>query len=156
MTGIAVMQLRDRGLLAVDDSDLKYLPELRRVHNPFGDMGEITIRHLLTHTAGFRCATWPWKDKPWQPHEPTSWEQLVRDVPLYRDRIQTGQSRWSYSNPGIIFLGRVIELLTGDDYEVYVDKNILKPLEMHESYFDATPYHLLKNRARSYFRRGTN
>ena len=52
-------------------------------------------------------------------------------------------SKWSYSNPGIIFLGRVIELLTGDSYEVYVDKNILKPLEMHDTYFDATPYHLL-------------
>ena len=60
-------------------------------------------------------------------------------------------NRRSYSNPGIIFLGRTIELLTGDDYEVYIDKNILKPLEMYESYFDATPYHLLKNRAQSYF-----
>jgi CubicO group peptidase (beta-lactamase class C family) len=38
-------------------------------------------------------------------------------------------SKHSYSNPGIMFLGRIIELLTGDDFEVYVDKNILKPLE---------------------------
>jgi CubicO group peptidase (beta-lactamase class C family) len=60
-------------------------------------------------------------------------------------------SKFSYSNPGIIFLGRIIEKLTGDDYEVYVDKNILKPLEMHQSYFDATPYHLLKNRSHSYY-----
>ena len=60
-------------------------------------------------------------------------------------------SKFSYSNLGIIFLGRVIESLSGDDYEVYVDKNIFKPLEMHRSYFDATPYHLLKNRSASYF-----
>ena len=150
MTGIAIMQLRDRGLLSLDDPIVKYIPELRQVHDPFGDMGEITLKHLMTHSAGFRGATWPWKDKPWQPHEPTRWEQLAAMFPYTEIEFKPG-SKWSYSNPGIIFLGRVIELLTGDDFEVYIDKNILKPLEMHESYFDATPYHLLKNRARSYF-----
>jgi CubicO group peptidase (beta-lactamase class C family) len=60
-------------------------------------------------------------------------------------------SHWSYSNPAVIFLGRVIELLTRDDYEVYIDKNIFKPLEMYQSYFDTTPYHLLKNRSHSYY-----
>jgi len=60
-------------------------------------------------------------------------------------------SRFSYSNPGIVFLGRIIELITKDDYEVYIDKNIFKPLEMHRSYFDATPYHLLKYRSHSYY-----
>jgi CubicO group peptidase (beta-lactamase class C family) len=153
LTGIAIMQMRDRGLLTLDDPIVKYIPELRQVYNPFGDMGEITIKHLLTHSAGFRSATWPWKDKPWQPHEPRRWEQLVAMFPYTEIKFKPG-TKWSYSNPGIIFLGQVIELLTGDDYEVYVDKNVLKPLEMYESYFDATPYHLLKNRARSYFRTG--
>jgi len=153
MTGITVMQLRDRGLLGLDDPIVKYIPELRQVHNPFGDMAGVTIRHLMTHSAGFRGATWPWKDKPWQPHEPRLWEQLVAMFPYTEIEFKPG-SRRSYSNPGIIFLGRTIELLTGDDYEVYVDKNILKPLAMVESYFDATPYHLLKNRAQSYFREG--
>jgi CubicO group peptidase (beta-lactamase class C family) len=60
-------------------------------------------------------------------------------------------SKFSYSTPGIIFLGKIIEKLSGDDYEVYIDKNILKPLEMHRSYFDATPYHLLKYRSHSYY-----
>jgi CubicO group peptidase (beta-lactamase class C family) len=45
----------------------------------------------------------------------------------------------------------VIELLTGDDYEVYVDKNVLKPLEMYRSYFDTSPSHLKPHRSRSYF-----
>ena len=36
---------------------------------------------------------------------------------------------------------------------MYVDKNILKPLEMYSSYFDATPYHLLKYRSHSYYMR---
>ena len=60
-------------------------------------------------------------------------------------------SKFSYSNPGIIFLGKIIEKLSGDDYEVYIDKNILKPLEMYRTYFDTTPYHLLKYRSHSYY-----
>ncbi len=123
------MQLRDRGLLSLDDPIVKYIPELRQVHNPFGDMGEITIRHLMTHSAGFRGATWPWKDKAWQPHEPLHLSQLVAMFPYTEIEFKPG-SQWSYSNPGIIFLGRVIELLTTDDFEVYVNKNIFMPLDM--------------------------
>ena len=62
-------------------------------------------------------------------------------------------SRFSYSNPGIVFLGRVIERVSGDDYEVYIDKNIFKPLEMYRSYFDTTQSHLLGHRSHSYSRR---
>lgn len=56
-TGIAIMQLRDRGLLKLEDPVIKYLPELRAVHNPYGEMSEITIKHLLSHSAGFRNPT---------------------------------------------------------------------------------------------------
>ena len=150
-TGIAIMQLRDRGLLKLDDPVTKYLPELRAVHNPFGSMDEISIRNLMTHSAGFRGATWPWSSgKDWEPFEPTEYSQLVAMLPYTDIRFKPG-SKFSYSNPAIIFLGKIIEKLSGDDYEVYIDKNILKPLEMYHSYFDATPYHLLKYRSHSYY-----
>jgi CubicO group peptidase (beta-lactamase class C family) len=51
-----------------------------------------------------------------------------------------------------VFLGQIIEQLTTDDYEVYIDKNIFKPLEMYRSYFDDTPYHLQPHKAQSYLR----
>jgi CubicO group peptidase (beta-lactamase class C family) len=150
-TGIAIMQLRDRGLLKLDDPVTKYLPELRAVHNTFGSMDDITIRHLMTHSAGFRGGTWPWgKGKDWEPFEPTEYSQLVAMFPYTEILFKPG-SKFSYSNPGIIFLGKIIEKLSGDDYEVYIDKNIFKPLEMYRSYFDATPYHLLKYRSHSYY-----
>ena len=152
-TGIAIMQLRDRGLLKLDEPVTKYLPELRDVHNKFGSMDEITIRHLMTHSAGFRNSTWPWdRGQDWEPFEPTEYSQLVAMFPFTEILFKPG-SKFSYSNPAIIFLGRIIEKLTGDDYEVYVDKNILKPLGMHSSYFDATPYHLMKHRSHSYYMR---
>ena len=121
------------------------------MHDPFGDISEVTIRRLMSHSAGFRGPTWPWGgDKAWHPFEPKHWSQLVAMLPYTEIEFRPG-SRYSYSNPGIIFLGRIIELLSGDDYEVYVDKNVFKPLGMSRSYFDATPYHLLPNRSASYY-----
>ncbi len=149
-TGIAIMQLRDRGLLTLDDALVSHLPSLRRVHNPYGPMENVTIRHVMSHSSGFRNPTWPWGGgEPWHPHEPTEWDQLVAMMPYTEILFEPG-SRYGYSNPGVIFLGRIIERLSGDDYEVYIDKNILDPLGMHRSYFDVTPYHLRPHRSNSY------
>jgi CubicO group peptidase (beta-lactamase class C family) len=149
-TGIGLMQLRDRGRLTLDDPIVKYLPELRAIHDPFGDPGVITLKHLLSHSAGFRNPTWPWGgDQPWHPFEPTAWSQLVAMMP-YTEILFPPGSKYSYSNPGIIFIGKTIEQLSGDDYEVYIDKNILRPLDMRATYFDRTPYHLLRDRSNNY------
>ena len=155
-TGIAIMQLRDRGLLKLDDPVARYLPELRTIHNSHGPMDDITIRHLLTHSGGFRNGTWPWRTgKPWEPFEPTEWSQLVAMFPFTEVLFKPG-TKFSYSNPGIIYLGRIIEEISGESYETYIEKNIFRPLGMHRTYFDATPPHLLKHRAHSYYiREGT-
>jgi CubicO group peptidase (beta-lactamase class C family) len=149
-TAVAIMQLRDRGLLSLDDPITQYLPEIRKVHNPFGSMDGITIRMVLSHSSGFRDPTWPWGgNEPWHPFEPAEWKQLVAMMP-YTEILFPPGSKFSYSNPAIIFLGRIIEMISGDDYEMYIDKNILKPLKMYNSYYDITPYHLLKNRSNNY------
>jgi CubicO group peptidase (beta-lactamase class C family) len=151
-TGVAIMQLRDRGLLALDDPVVKYVPELRRVHNPHGDISQVTIRHLMSHSGGFRAGTWPWGgDEPWHPFEPTEWSQVATMFPYTQVLFKPG-TQYSYSNPGVIFLGRIIESLSGDDYEMYITKNILMPLEMHRTFFDRAPRHLLQHRSHSYHR----
>jgi CubicO group peptidase (beta-lactamase class C family) len=159
MTAIAIMQLRDRGLLSLDDPAVKYVPELRQVHSDHGPIDAITIRHLLTHSAGFRNPTWPWDcddqtSCDWQPFEPTRWTQVAAMLP-YTHIAFTPGSRWSYSNLGYVFLGQIVERLSGDDFEVYIDKNILKPLEMHSSYFDRAPYFLESHVSASYLRAGS-
>jgi CubicO group peptidase (beta-lactamase class C family) len=152
LTGIAILQLRDEGRLSLDDPAVKYLPELRQVRSPFGPIEEVTLRRLLSHSAGFRAGSWPGGgDQPWHPFEPTRYEQLAVMLP-YTELLFRPGARYSYSNPGIVFLGRIVEQLTGEDYEVYVDKNVLRPLGMHDSYFDRAPRHLLARRARSYLR----
>jgi len=158
-TAIAILQLRDHGRLDLDDPVITYLPELRQVHDAYGPIDAITIRQLLSHSAGFRNPTWPWDcDDPescdWQPFEPTKWTQLAAMLPYTHIAFKPG-SRWSYSNPGFVFLGQIIERLSGDDFEVYVDKNILKPLEMTHSYFDKAPYFLEPHLSASYLRAGS-
>jgi CubicO group peptidase (beta-lactamase class C family) len=158
MTAIAILQLRDRGRLSLDDPAVLYVPELRLVHDAFGPVEAITIRHLLTHSAGFRNPTWPWdcddtSNCDWQPFEPTKWSQVVAMLPYTHVAFKPG-TRWSYSNLGYVFLGQIIERLSDDDFEVYIDKNILKPLEMTASYFDRAPYFLENHVSASYLREG--
>ena len=158
-TAIAILQLRDRGRLSLDDPAVRYIPELREVHDAYGSIDTITIRHLLTHSAGFRNPTWPWdcddaSNCDWQPFEPTHWSQVAAMLPFTHVAFQPG-ARWSYSNLGYVFLGQIIERLTGDDFEVYVTKNILMPLGMTESYFDRAPYFLEPNVSASYLRAGS-
>jgi CubicO group peptidase (beta-lactamase class C family) len=157
-TAIAILQLRDRGRLSLDDPAVRYVPELRQIHDAYGPIDAITIRQLLMHSAGFRNPTWPWDcDDPancdWQPFEPTQWTQVAAMLPYTHIAFAPG-TRWSYSNLGYVFLGQIIERLSGDDFEVYIDKNILKPLDMNASYFDRAPYFLEGHVSASYMRSG--
>lgn len=154
---IAIMQLRDRGLIKLSDPIVKYVPELRRMRNRFGSMNDITIKQLLSHSAGFRAGTWPFisagekpGDKPWQPFEPPAWEQLVAMMPYTEVEIAPGTT-YSYSNPGYVYLGRLIEDVMQEPWETYIDKEILKPLGMTRAFFDQAPSFLRADKSHSYF-----
>jgi CubicO group peptidase (beta-lactamase class C family) len=150
LTAISIMQLRDRGKLSLDDRIVRWVPELRSMHDPFGMMDSITIRMLLSHTAGFQGGTWPYgNNQPWEPFEPTTWNQLVAMMPYQRLLFRPG-SRYAYSNPAFVYLARVIEQVTGDPWDAYVQKNIFAPLELTRSYFRATPYFLAAHRSHNY------
>lgn len=150
ITGIAVMQLRDRGRIRLDQPIVEFAPELLLAHDPRGVAKSIEVRHVMQHAAGLRGRTFPWGgSEPWHPHEPARWEQVAAMMP-YTSIDAVPGTKFSYSNLGIVLLGRAIEKLTGEDYEVHVEKNVLRPLGMHDSYFDNTPYHLSARRSHSF------
>ena len=150
LTAIAVMQLVDRNRLSLDDPVTRWIPELRQVHDSFGSMDAVTVGMLLSHSSGLQGPTWPWtRGAPWEPFEPTRWDQLVAMMP-YQDLLFAPGARYSYSNPGFIYLARIIEQVTGDPWDRYVQKNILTPLGLRRSYFGATPYHLAAFRSNNY------
>lgn len=150
LTAVGIMQLRDRGLLSLDDPITKWIPELRQVHNVYGSMDDITIRMLLSHSSGFQNPTWPYrKYTDWEPFEPTRWEQLLAMMPYQQLLFKPG-SRFGYSNPAYIYLGRVIETITGDPWQSYVYKNLWLPLGITGSYFNLTPWTMTANRSHNY------
>jgi len=149
-TTVAILQLRDRGKLRLDDRIIDYLPEAKQIHNPYGPMSQITLRHLLTHTSGLRSATFPWgQGKDWYPHEPANWSQVAAMMPYTEIEFPPG-SKWSYSNLAMSMAGRVVEEITGDHIEDYITKNILMPLGMNRTFFDVTPYYLIPHRSSNY------
>ncbi|MCP4711294.1 MAG: beta-lactamase family protein [Planctomycetes bacterium] len=148
LTCIAIMQLQQKGLLDIDDPVVKYIPTFKNINNPYHNTDQITLKMLMSHTAGLQNASFiiplSWH-RPWP-----RWEQLEPVFNYITVEHEPG-TKFSYSNLSLLLVGRVIEIVTHDDYEVYIDKNIFKPLQMYQSYFDATPYHLLPQKAQGYY-----
>ena len=155
MTAIAILQLRDKGSLWLDDPVVRHCPDMTLVRNPHGPILRVTLRHLLSHSSGLRASTWPWDNRPFVPTAPGAWTQLAATFPETELQFPPG-SRFSYSNLGILFLGRAIEQLSGLPYPRYIAKHIFEPLGMESSYFDRTPAHLLPHRSASYYRSGAS
>ena len=115
-TAASILLLEDRGKLRTDDLVKKYLPEAP------ASWDKITIYHLLTHTSGIR--------EDAAKYEPGTPDKLVfNDRPLNH---QPGE-QWSYTNLGYIVLGYLLERISGQTYEAFVQENIFKPLGMKDS-----------------------
>jgi CubicO group peptidase (beta-lactamase class C family) len=151
LTAIAVLQQVEAGKLSLEAKVTSFIPELKRVYaGPGASMDDITVRMLLSHSSGLQGGTWPWtRGEDWEPFEPTTWEQLVAMMPYQRLGFRP-DARYSYSNPGFVYLARIVEQLTGDPWEAYVQKNIFTPLGLTRSYFNGTPRHLAPYRSNNY------
>jgi CubicO group peptidase (beta-lactamase class C family) len=132
-TATAIMQLRDAGRLALDDPLTRHLPwsQVRRRH---ADAPAITIRHLVTHTAGLpREAGWPyWTDGRFPTPEALRAALPEREPPL------AAETRWKYSNLALALAGEVVAAVSGEPYADYVGRHILEPLGMRDTLV-ATP-----------------
>jgi serine-type D-Ala-D-Ala carboxypeptidase len=121
-TTTSIMLLVDRGLLKVDDPLGKYLPAFDT-----GNKKQITIRHLLTHTAGLIT----WYPLFYRAHNKKEAYKLIDSLPL---AFAVGKSR-HYSDLGFILLGEIIEKLSGMSLDEFDKKNIYIPLGMlHTTY----------------------
>ncbi len=127
-TAMAILKLRDEGKLRLDDKASMYIPELKN-QGLTTDAAAISIRDLLTHSAGFP------EDNPWGDRqlEKTSQEFLAFIKKGIHFSTATGSS-YEYSNVGFTMLGYIIEKVTGKNYGVYIKENIWKPLTMEASW----------------------
>ncbi|HEX9821447.1 MAG TPA: serine hydrolase [Methylomirabilota bacterium] len=132
-TSTAILQLRDAGKLRLDDPLVEHLPWFR-IRQAHADAPAITIRHLLTHTAGLpREAGFPyWTDGVF----PTA--EQVRERLAEQQTALPAETEWKYSNLGLTLAGEIVAAVSGRPYPEYVAEWILEPLGMRRT-FVATP-----------------
>ena len=139
VTSVAVMQLVERGVVGLDDPAADYLPELERtqvvdiidaesgaykLRSPATTM---TVRHLLTHTAGFGYA---FTSETIRDYEPIGDDSDVVGPLLF----DPGTSWWYGTNTD--WLGRLVEAVSGQGLEEYFREHIFEPLRMPDTSFN--------------------
>lgn len=130
-TSVAIMQLVEQGKLRLDDSIQAVLPGYN-LPQQFPGSGAVTIRGLLTHSAGVpRDSDYPYWSAP-DFYFPT--EKEMNDKMAAQKTVHPALRYFQYSNLGISLLGEVVARLSGMPYEAYVEKNILTPLRLQATH----------------------
>ena len=124
-TAIAIMMLKEQGKLSYEDDISKFLPTL-----PYKD---ITIRHLLVHTSGVPDYEPLFSDK-WDKEKLAYKEDILRLLAEHHPPVDFAPGeKWEYSNTGYGLLGCIVERASGETFEVFMQKNILTPLDMQNT-----------------------
>ena len=122
-TTTSIMLLADKGLLKVDDPVGKYIQSF---NSP--DKSAITIRHLLTHTAGL----YEWYPLYYRCRNKEETYKLIGELPL---KFPVGAQR-KYSDLGFVILGEIIEHVSGLTLQQFVEQNIFIPLSMRNTTYN--------------------
>ena len=130
-TAATVLALRDEGLLGLDDPVARHVPDLVDLRGPTSDSPTVTVRHLLTMSAGLPTDD-PWGDRQ-QGLDLDRFAELLRAGPTF---AWTPGVRFEYSNLGYGILGRVIASVAGREYRDVVRERLLDPLGMTATTFE--------------------
>ena len=125
-TAVAVLQLVHQGKLSLDKPLVDYWPDY-----PNHELASrVTVRHLLSHTGGTGDIFTP----EYEAHR-LEIRSLADYVKLYGKRPTAFEpgARMDYSNYGFILLGRLIEIVSGQDYQAYIQEHIFVPAGMTHS-----------------------
>jgi CubicO group peptidase (beta-lactamase class C family) len=125
VTAMAIMHLKEAGKIQLDDPVEKYIPEFKLQNTLTNDAPLVSIRHCLTHSAGFPEDN-PWGDRQLQDSDEELSELLKNKVSF----STIPDYQYEYSNLGYALLGRIITLVSGMPYQDYIKKHILFPLGM--------------------------
>lgn len=128
-TAVAIMQLIEAGKLYLDQ------PVSTIVREFDNDMYKaVTVFHLLTHTSGVA----PDSGILGEPNPDHSiWEEKkdwIKNMVTGLPYAKPGE-RWAYSTSGFMLLGEIVAKVSGIDYDIYVQNNIIKPLKMNRTFF---------------------
>lgn len=128
VTGVAVLMLHDQGKLNVNDPVAKYVPEFANLKTPSGKPANLTIAQILTHTSGLGEAT----------SEQTRAARTLSDlVPVWvaaKMQFEPG-AQWKYCQSGINLAGRIVEVVSGQPFDAFLQQRLFDPLGMKDTTF---------------------
>ncbi len=128
-TATAVMQLYEQGNVRFDDPAQQYLPDFNPANDP--RRAKVTVRMLLTHTSG-ETGDVDLKD-PWGLDGADKAEGIHRALST---PLESGPGEiFRYSDINFILLGALIEKVTGEDLDVYVQRHVFEPLGMADTHY---------------------
>jgi CubicO group peptidase (beta-lactamase class C family) len=134
-TAAAVLALRDDGALALDDPARDYVPELAGLPPATADSPPVSIRQLLTMTAGFPTDD-PWGDR----QQGTPLAEFAEFLAGGISFAWAPGTRFEYSNLGYAILGRVITAVSGREYPDFVTERLLRPLGLSRTGYEAAGF----------------
>ncbi|MFN0129588.1 MAG: serine hydrolase domain-containing protein [Verrucomicrobiales bacterium] len=132
VTGAAILMLQDEGKLHVTDRVEKHLPEFATLKSPSGKPAHLTIAQLMNHTSGLGEARGPEAQKA---------KSLADLIPLWVDspmQFEPG-AKWSYTQSGINAAGRIVEVVSGQSFDAFLNDRLFGPLGMKQTTFFLTP-----------------
>jgi CubicO group peptidase (beta-lactamase class C family) len=143
-TAACVLQLIEAGKLSPDDKLSKFYPDF-----PKGD--SVTIHMLLNHTSGIASYT---DQKDFMSVATLSWpkDSMIAYFKNKPYNFSPG-TKWAYNNSGYFLLGCIVEKVSGQSYETYLQQNIFNPLDMKNSGVDKLDSVLIF-RAKGYSKKG--
>jgi len=124
ITATLILKLAEQEKLSLDDPITKYIPE-------FAGDKRVTIKNLLNHTSGYKNLM------DWKKHPGTNQKDWITDWAKEQPNATYGEFAYSDFNYGA--LGYIIAVVTGEKLETYTVDEILKPLNMNDSYTWFTP-----------------
>lgn len=165
LLGVAAMMMIEEGLIRPEDPVSKYIPEFADMqvavlkdpvdenispynvsrdnipeHRLVPAQRDITIHDLLTHTSGLASGGLGTAIQERRERDPEA--TLASEIPRYGSYALDFQpgSRWSYSpGIGLNVVSRIIEIVSGQPFDVFIKQRILEPLDMNGTYFNVPP-----------------
>ena len=131
ITGVAILMLQDEGKLKVSDPVAKHLPAFAHLKTPAGKHADLTITQLLTHTSGLGEAD---PSAARSARTLADLEKAWLAAPMqYEPGVQ-----WKYTQSGINAASRIVEVVSGQTFDAFVQSRIFDPLGMKDTTFYPT------------------
>lgn len=146
-TAVAILQLIEKGQLQLDDDITKFIPDYP-VHGY-----HISIANLLSHTSGIKDYT----EMEMAPGALRQQHSVAELIGMFKDQAMEFEpgTAFKYSNSNYVLLGYIIEKLSGQTYEQYINEHIFVPLGMTHSYYDSAEK-VIPGRLTGYMATGAN